>query len=337
MSEKKEVILITGGAGYIGSHAAKLFLEKGYRVVVFDNLSHGWREALEILKKLGDLQFVKGDLRNKKDLEKTFAKHKISSVLHFAALCSVNDSMEQPETYFENNVVGSLNLLEAMREAKVKNIIFSSTCATYGETKYLPVDENHPQDPANPYGESKFLVERMIKWYAELHGFKYIILRYFNVCGASSDGMIGDSKKPSLLLMQNAVRGAMGIEPFFYTCATVKTHDKTPVRDYIDVEDLAEAHYAAFAYLNQKGKSQILNLGNGKGFSVKEIVTEVEEVFGIKIPKKKAFARKGEYAEIFADPRKARKILKWKSKKTLQMSIESLRKWYEKKPKGYAG
>jgi len=336
ISKRKETILITGGAGYIGSHAVKLFLEKGYKVIVFDNLSRGWRESLEILKKIGPLEFVKGDLREKKDIEKVFKVRKIAAVLHFAALCSVNESMEQPELYFENNVSGSLNLFEAMKKAGVKNIIFSSTCATYGEAKYLPVDEKHPQDPANPYGESKLLTEKMLQWFGALHGFKYAILRYFNVCGAASDGLIGDSKKPSLLLLQNAVRGVMGIEPFFLTCPTVRTRDKTPIRDYIDVEDLVEAHFQAFEYLSREGKSQILNLGNGRGFSVKEIVSQVEKSFGVKMAKRKASARKGEYAEIYADPGKAKKILKWKPKKSLKDSIESLRKWYENKPTGYA-
>lgn len=168
-------ILITGGAGYIGSHAVKLFLEKGLEVVSFDNLSRGFSEPMEILKKYGKLESVKGDLRNKEDISKVFKENKIDAVAHFAALCSVNESMEQPELYFENNVLGSLNLFEAMREAGVKNIIFSSTCATYGETEYLPVDEKHPQNPANPYGESKLLTERMLRWYGSLHNFKYAI------------------------------------------------------------------------------------------------------------------------------------------------------------------
>jgi UDP-glucose 4-epimerase len=335
MKNSNKTILITGGAGYIGSHAVKLFLEKGYEVIVFDNLSRGWRESMEILKKIGSLHFAKGDLRKKRDIEKVFQRHKISAVLHFAALCSVHESMEHPELYFENNVLGSFNLFEKMRKAEVKNIIFSSTCATYGETKYLPVDEKHPQEPANPYGESKLLTEKMLRWYGDLHGFRYVILRYFNVCGAAADGLIGDSKKPSLLLVQNAVRGAMGIEPFFLTCPEVKTPDKTPIRDYIDVEDLVEAHFLAFDHLQKEGKSQILNLGNGKGFSVKEIVSEVERRFGVKMPNQKAPARKGEYAEIYADPRNAQQILKWQAKKNLKDSTESLRKWYENRPQGY--
>jgi len=332
---KRKTILITGGAGYIGSHAVKLFLKKGFDLVVFDNLSRGYREPLDILKQSDNLKFAKGDLRNKKEIREVFAKYKIDAVIHFAALCSVNESMEQPELYFENNVAGSLNLLEAMREFKVKKIIFSSTCAVYGEAKYLPVDEKHPQEPANPYGESKLMVERILNWYGMTHKFNFVILRYFNVCGADSEGAIGDSKKPSQLLMQNAVRGAMGIEPFLYTCAKVKTSDHTPIRDYIDVEDLVEAHYAAYNYLEREGKNEILNLGNGKGYSVKEIVREVENQFGIRMKKSKGLARKGEYAKIYANSKKAMKILKWKPKKNLSDSVKSLRRWYEKFPKGY--
>lgn len=329
-------ILITGGAGYIGSHAIKLFLEKGCEVISFDNLSRGFEEPFQILKKYGKLQGVNGDLRNKEDIRKVFKENKIDAVAHFAALCSVNESMEQPELYFENNVIGSLNLFEAMREAGVKNIIFSSTCATYGETEYLPVDENHPQNPANPYGESKLLTERMLRWYGSLHNFKYVIFRYFNVCGADTKGEIGDSKKPSSLLVQNAVRGAMGIEPFSYTCQEVDTPDKSPIRDYIDVEDLANAHYMAYEYLlKTDNKSEIFNLGNGAGWSVKEIVSKVEQEFGAKMVKKEGQTRKGEYAKIYADTSKAFKILKWKPVKSIEDSILSLRKWYEKYPNGY--
>jgi len=328
-------ILITGGAGYIGSHAVKLFLEKGFNVVVFDNLSRGFFESVKILKKFGNLKFVKGDLRNKKDIEKVFKNHKIDAVIHFAALCSVNESMEKPELYFENNVFGSFNLLEEMRKRDVKKIIFSSTCAVYGETKFLPVSEDHPKNPANPYGESKLSVEKMIEWYGKTHNLDFAILRYFNVCGADRDGVIGDSKKPSSLLMQNAVRGAMGIEPFFYTCQKVKTSDGTPIRDYIDVEDLVNAHYLTYKNLEKGGKSDIFNLGNGKGYSVKEIVSEVENQFGVKMEKKKGKARKGEYAKIYADNSKAKKILKWKPEKGIAESVLSLKKWYEKYPKGY--
>lgn len=329
-------ILITGGAGYIGSHAVKLFLEKRFEVISFDNFSRGFKQPLEILKKYGKLKIIKGDLRNKKNIKKVFSENNINTVIHFAALCSVNESMEQPEIYFENNVVGSLNLFEAMREACVKNIIFSSTCATYGEAEYLPMDEKHPQNPANPYGESKMLTEKILRWYGSLHEFKYVIFRYFNVCGAEAKGEIGDSKKPSSLLVQNAVRGAMGIEPFSYTCQKVDTPDKSPIRDYVDVEDLVNAHYLANEYLQKtSNKSDIFNLGNGEGWSVKEIVSKVEQVFGKKINKKNGGVRKGEYAKVNADPSKAFSILKWKPQKSIEESILSLKKWYEKHPHGY--
>lgn len=332
----KRTILITGGAGYIGSHAVKLFLKKGFDVVIFDNLSRGYEDAVDILKKMGNVELVKGDLRNREDIKKAFEGRTLDAVLHFAALCLVNESMERPELYFENNTFGSLNLFEAMREHGVKDIVFSSTCAVYGETEYLPVDEKHPTRPTNPYGESKLLTEKILRWYGELHGFQYAILRYFNVCGASSDGSIGDSKKPSQLLVQNAVRGALGIEPFEYTCPTVDTPDGTPIRDYINVEDLIDAHFAAYTHLQDGGKSDIFNLGTGAGSSVREIVSKVEEVFGVRIPERKsAEPRKGEYAKIYAKLGKAKQALGWKPKRTLRDSVTSLGAWYKAFPNGY--
>lgn len=340
-----ETILITGGAGYIGSHAVKLMLDNNYHVVVFDNLYRGYQEAIDILTdysnktQKGKLTFFKGDLTNKKDLEKCFSENQIEGVMHFAALCLVGESMQIPEKYFENNVIGSLNLFEVMKANNVNKIIFSSTCATYGESQYLPLDEKHPQNPTNPYGESKLLVEKILKWFNQIHKTNYIILRYFNICGADSNGMIGDSKKPSQLLLQNAVRGAMGIEKFYLTCPTVDTPDGTPIRDYIDVEDLVKAHLLAYQKLEEiKGGdtfNEIINLGNGKGWSVKEIVSEVEKTFNIKIEATKGETRPGEYAHVYADNTKAREILKWSPKKSLKDSIESLKKWYEKYPNGY--
>ena len=328
-------ILVTGGAGYIGSHAVKLFLEKGFEVVVFDNLSRGYRDAIDALSFYGKLTFVKGDLRCPAEINGLFTEHAIDAVLHFAALCLVNESMEQPQLYFHNNTIGTYNLLEAMRNNFTKKLIFSSTCAVYGESQYLPVDEKHPLNPLNPYGESKLLSEKMIRWYGEIHGFTYSILRYFNVCGASTDGRIGDSKRPSQLLMQNAVRGAMGIEPFFLTCPEVATPDKTPIRDYIDVEDLVAAHAAALQYLEKSAGGEIFNLGNGAGYSVKQIVNKVSEVCGVAIPMVKGETRKGEYASIYAQPEKANTRLSWKTEKSLESSIRSLRKWYEGHPQGF--
>ena len=332
----RRTVLITGGAGYIGSHAVKHFAEKGFEVIIFDNLSRGYEDAVAATQKFGNVRLIKGDLRNREDIREVFKGNNISSVLHFAALCLVNESMEQPELYFENNAFGSLNLFEAMREHDVRNIVFSSTCAVYGETAYLPVDESHPTDPTNPYGESKLLTERKLRWYGDIHGFRYAILRYFNVCGASSDGSIGDSKRPSQLLMQNAVRGAMGIEPFEYTCPVVDTPDGTPIRDYINVEDLVDAHFDAYRYLQEGGMSDVFNLGTGTGNSVREIVSKVEEAFGVRIPEKKSNTpRKGEYAKIFAEPAKARRVLGWEPKRTLHDSVTSLGTWYKSFPNGY--
>lgn len=332
------MILVTGGAGYIGSHAVKLLLEKGEKVAVIDNLFRGYKQVIEVLQdKYGadNLKFFKADLKNYDEVEKVMAQVKPDGVMHFAALCLVNESMEKPEMYFENNVGGTLNLLKVMAKNGVKNLVFSSTCAVYGESKYLPVDEKHQTVPSNPYGESKLISEKMIGWMAEIHKFNYVVLRYFNVCGADHDGLIGDSKKPSQLLMQNAVRGALGIEKFQLTCPRVETKDGTPVRDYINVEDLAKAHYKAMEYLRNNGKSEIFNLGTGKGNSVLEIIEEVEKVSGKKIERSQGEARKGEYAEIYADNQKITKLLGWSPEKRLQDGVESLVKWYTGHPNGW--
>jgi UDP-glucose 4-epimerase len=329
-------ILITGGGGYIGSHVAKLFLEKGFPIVVLDNFARGYRDPLRIISKIGNIEVEEADLLDADGVRDIFKRYNIGAVLHFAALCIVNESVEQPDLYMKSNVEGTRNLLDAMREADVRHIIFSSTCAVYGEAETLPVDESHPLHPANPYGASKLAAEDLIRQASKEYEFHSVIFRYFNVCGASSDGLIGDSKKPSQLLVQNAVRGAMGIEPFAYTCGDVDTPDRTPIRDYIDVEDLARAHFLGYEYLMADGVSEIFNLGNGRGYSVKEIVSEVERQFGVTIEKKsQAEKRKGEYAQIYADLTKSRRILQFQPKKSLADSIESLRKWYAGHPDGY--
>jgi len=328
-------ILITGGAGYIGSHAVKVFLERGHKVFVIDNLSRGFGEAMDVLTGYGDLTFYQVDLQNYTEVNEVFDKHRFDCVLHFGALCLVNESMQTPERYFDNNVYGTSNLLKAMKTHRVKNIIFSSTCAVYGESAYLPIDEEHPKKPNNPYGESKLMCENEIKWMSQIHGFKYLIFRYFNVCGASEDGAIGDSKKPSVLLLQNLVRGALGIQEFELTCPKVETPDGTPIRDYVDVNDLIEAHYLGFEYLLNGGVSDEFNIGTGRGNSVEEIVCQVESVLGVTIPRKQGEMRKGESARLFASNSKIRQQLGWESKRELKDSVESLQKWYTARPNGY--
>jgi len=333
----KKKILVTGGAGYIGSVATYMLLKEDYEVVVIDNLTTGYQQPLAFFeKKYSKKQFryYKADI--KKSLESVFKKEKnIDAVLHYAASCSVNESVENPPKYFSNNVCGSQNILAAMLKFAVKKIVFSSTSEVYGESKYYPVDEKHSMNPNNPYGLSKRIVEQMIESYGDLMGMRYVIFRYQNVCGASDDGVIGDSKNPSVHLVQNAVRGALGIEPFYLTCPTVNTKDKSPIRDYVNIVDLNRAHIMALKYLDSKGKSTILNLGTGTGNSVLEIVDMVKEITGVGFPVKRGNARKGEPAVKYADIKKAKKVLGWKPERTMRDSVESLVAWYKKHPGGW--
>lgn len=333
----KKKVLITGAGGYIGSVATYLFLQKGYCVIALDNFSTGFRDPLRLLqRKFGAsrLKIYKKDICDR--LTSLFQKERgIDTVLHYAASCSVNESMENPHKYFLNNAFGTLNLLEHMAQAKVRRIIFSSTCAVYGEAQYVPVDEKHPLNPSNPYGASKRMAEEMIQWYGQQNDFHYVILRYFNVCGASPDGLIGDSKKPSELLVQNAVRGALGIEPFRLTCPRVSTPDTTPIRDYINVFDLAEAHLLACQYLQSEEKSNILNIGTGTGYSVREVIEKIQNITGNTFSVSRGSARKGEYAIMKASIAKARKILGWEPKTSLHQTVQSLVKWYSHHPYGW--
>lgn len=333
----KTKILVTGAGGYIGSVSTYLLLQNGFEVVAIDNFSTGYKKPLEVLQeKFGKdkLRFYEADLRN--DLSKIFQKEPdIKAVLHYAACCSVNESMENPQKYFFNNVCGTQNFLSQLIDQKINKIVFSSTCAVYGEAQYVPIDESHPTNPTNPYGESKRIVEQMLNWYSQLVDLKFVILRYFNVCGASDDGVIGDSKKPSSLLVQNAVRGAFDIEPFFLTCPEVDTEDKTPVRDYINVVDLNLAHLKALDYLLNGGESEIINLGTGTGNSVLEIIEKVQKQTGVKFDFKKTTPRMGEYAKMIADIKKAKKVLDWEPKRSIEDSIKALALWYQDHPKGW--
>jgi UDP-glucose 4-epimerase len=329
-------ILVTGCAGYIGSVATDLFLKNGYTIVGVDNFQTGYRQVIEVLKnKYKNFSFYERDLKD--NLDDIFQKEKdIKIVVHYAASCMVDESMKDPQKYFSNNVCGSLDLLNTMIKFNVKKIVFSSTCAVYGEAQYTPVDENHPKNPINPYGESKRMVEKIIEWYGKLLELNYFILRYFNVCGASDDGEIGDSKKPSVLLVQNAVRGALGIEKFYLTCPKVDTPDKTPIRDYINVVDLNEAHLLAVEkLLKEDNIFEIINLGTGSGNSVLEIVSKVEEITGKKIDRVFGKTRAGEYAKIYASIEKAKKVLGWQPKRKIEDSVKSLIAWYQKHPNGW--
>lgn len=330
-------ILITGAGGYIGSVAADLFLSKGFEVIALDKFLTGFKKPLEILsEKYGSSKIKIYDLDLTKDnLDEVFSAEKIDIVIHYAAFCSVDNSMKDPGSYFRNNVTGTINLLNSMNKTSIKKLIFSSTCAVYGQSKYLPIDENHPLNPVNPYGLSKKISEDIIRWYAELKEFKFVVLRYFNVCGASENGHFGDSKKPSPHLVQNTVRSALGIEKLSLSFAKVNTPDKSPIRDYIDVNDLNDAHLKAAQYLLDGGDSQVINLGTGKGYSVIEIINQVKEVTGKKVKYVEGKLRRGDPEKLIASISKAKKILGWHPKKTLSDSINSLIAWYSKHPDGW--
>lgn len=331
-------ILVTGAGGYIGSVATYTLLEEGFEVVAIDNFSTGYKESLEILqKKYGEdkLRFYKMDLK-KDDISSLFDKELgIEVVIHYAAHCLVDESMKNPQKYFSNNIGGSLNLISAMLSKGVKNLIFSSTCAVYGQSKYVPIDESHPREPSSPYGESKKIVEDIISWFSKLEGLNFVVLRYFNVCGASDDGLIGDSKRPSQLLVQNAVRGALAIEPFSLTYPEVDTEDKSPIRDYVNVVDLALAHKKSVDYLLNGGESQVINIGTGKGNSVLEIVNIVQRVTGTTFKVEKGNIREGDPAKLIASIEKAKKVLDWEPERTIEDSINSLISWYKNNPQGW--
>lgn len=330
-------ILVTGAGGYIGSVATYLLLQNGYTVVALDNFSTGYREPLRLLQeKFSSTNLSVYEIDLTKNIDAVFQKEKnIDAILHYAASCVVDESMKNPGKYFFNNVCGSQNLLTTMMKYKIQNIIFSSTCAVYGKEQYMPMDEKHPINPTSPYGQSKRMIEELMEWYGKLKNLHYVTLRYFNVCGASDDGTIGDSKKPSTLLVQNSVRGALGIEPFFLTCPEVSTPDKTPIRDYTNVSDLNEAHVKALEYLFNGGKNEIINLGTGTGNSVLEIVKEVQKITGKEFPLEKTTPREGDDPKKIASIEKAKSVLGWQPKRSLKDSVESLVKWYTKHPHGW--
>ena len=328
-------ILVTGGAGYIGSHCVIALLEKGYDVVIFDNYSTGHEKTAVTLSKLNlkgkVLDAIKGDLLNPSDLEAVFKKHDIDAVIHFAAFSQVGESMSDPGKYYRNNVAGTLNLLESMISNKVMKIVFSSTAATYGEPKYTPMDENHPQNPINPYGSTKLMIERIMDDYDMAYGLRSVRLRYFNVAGADSYGRVGESHDPETHLIPNILKSTIGNDREFSMFGTdYPTRDGTCIRDYVNVEDLAEAHILALEYLNKGGQTEYFNLGTNNGSSVKEVFDTCEKVTGKKIPVKMCGRRPGDPAVLIADNAKACKVLGWRPKKTLEDSIRTAYMWESK-------
>ncbi len=299
-------ILIVGGAGYIGSQTAKLVAAAGHRPVVFDNLVYGHRWAV----KWGPL--VEGDLADPAAIRRALEAHAVTAVIHFAAYAYVGESMTDPGKYYRNNVAGTINLLDAMVAARVRDVVFSSTCATYGEPERVPIDEGHPQRPVNAYGETKLAVERMLGWYGRAHGLRYAALRYFNAAGADPDGEVGEDHAPETHLIPLAIAAAHGQGgPLSIFGTDYPTPDGTAVRDYIHVADLAEAHLAALRALAEGAEAVHLNLGTGRGSSVREVIAAVGQASGRPVPFREVGRRAGDPPVLVADARQANARLGW--------------------------
>ncbi|MBR2033542.1 MAG: UDP-glucose 4-epimerase GalE [Alphaproteobacteria bacterium] len=315
-------VLIVGGAGYIGSHTVKHFLQNGYECVVIDNLVCGHKEAVP-----ANAIFELADLMDKASLQQVFAKHKFDAVVHFAAYSLVGESVGNPQKYYRNNVVGTLNLLDVMMENKVDKIVFSSTCATYGNPQYMPLDEKHQQLPINPYGQTKLVIENIFKDYANAYGLKYIALRYFNAAGASPEGEIGESHNPESHLIPLVLKAIKGERENIKVFGTdYDTPDGTCLRDYIHVDDLALAHRLAVEKLDEY--SGFINLGTGIPTSVLEIIKAAENVSGKKCPTVYEGRRAGDPDTLYADNKKAKEVLGWEPEYTnIEKIIQTAWNW----------
>jgi UDP-glucose 4-epimerase len=320
------MILIVGGAGYIGSHVNKLLSNKGYQTVVFDNLIYGHREFV----KWGE--FIQGDLSDKEQISDCFRKYQIEAVMHFSAFAYVGESVKKPLKYYRNNVANTLNLLEVMREFGIKYFIFSSTCATYGIPLEIPITENHPQAPVSPYGKGKLMVEDILKDLDSAYGIKHINLRYFNAAGADPDTEIGERHEPETHLIPLIIYAALVVQDSIKIFGTdYPTKDGTCVRDYIHVTDLAEAHLKAFEYLKIKNKSDSFNLGNDTGYSVRDIINTVKKVSKKDFMVIETERRAGDPAVLISSSRKASDILGWKPRYAdIETIIGTAWKWHKK-------
>lgn len=324
-------VLITGGAGYIGSHTVRLLRESGDSVVVLDTLETGHRAAI------GECPLIQGSVTDEPLLAQVFAEYAFDAVIHFAAYKSVPESMLQPERYFFNNVVGTLALLTAMQRAGVPHLVFSSTAAVYAPTEQMPIDEEAPLQPPNPYGESKRQVEQMLHWFSDCYGLRSVSLRYFNAAGASFDAVIGEDPRTAPNLIPVAVQSGLGRRPALRIYgADYPTPDGTCIRDYVHVVDLADAHRLALLYLQSGGASTTLNLGTGRGVSVREVVTAIEAVSGQALPVEFAGRRPGDPAAVWADSRRAGRQLGWRPRYGLGEIVQTAWRWHARYPDGYA-
>lgn len=319
-------ILVVGGAGYIGSVCSELLLDEGHSVTIFDNLSEGHRRALD-----PRAEFVEGDLGDRQSIEKTLGNQRPDAVMHFAANALVGESMQNPSKYFRNNIANGLNLLDAIISAGVERLIFSSTCAIFGPPERVPIDETTPPRPINPYGESKLAFEKILRWYGEIHGLKFVSLRYFNAAGASAK--FGEDHRVETHLIPNVLKVALGEKPNVEIFGTdYETPDGTCVRDYIHILDLARAHILAL----NSAKSDFYNLGTGGGASVREVIDSCRKITGRKIDIVEKPRRPGDPPRLIASSEKIERELGWKPEfQSLDAIIESAWKWHQKFPRGY--
>lgn len=324
-------ILVTGGLGYVGSHAVKLLMDEGKQVVCLDDLSYGHLGASN------GSEVVIGDIGDAVVLKDIFAKHSIEAVMHFAAFAAVGESVENPQKYYFNNIRKSLVLLQQMMEAGVKKFIFSSTAAVFGEPQVVPIPEDHPKDPTNPYGRSKLMLEQILSEYDRAYGMKWTALRYFNASGADPSGTIGEDHTPEHHIIPIVLDVALGKREKVSVFGTDwPTPDGTCVRDYVHVTDLAAAHLLALGALESGADSAVYNMGNGSGYSVKELITVAEEITGKKINAEAGPRRAGDPARLVASSEKIRKQLGWQPKYAeLKTIIETAWEWHKNHPKGF--
>jgi UDP-glucose-4-epimerase GalE len=316
-------ILVTGGAGYIGSHAADTIEQSGHAAIIYDNLSAGHRWAV------GSKTLIEADLADKLSIQRAIEQYRIEAVIHFAAHAYVGESVADPRKYFQNNAVNTLNLLGVMLDLGVKYIVYSSTCATYGIPEKLPISEEHPQRPVNPYGESKLFIERVLHWYEKAYGLRWVALRYFNAAGAS--GQLGECHDPETHLIPLAIDAALTHAPLSVFGTDYPTEDGTAVRDYIHVDDLASAHLLALDYLLKQGPSRAFNLGTGQGHSVREVLERVEHVSKMAVPHRHSSRRPGDPAVLVADNRAAIELLGWIPRRSsLREIVESAWLWHSR-------
>ncbi|MGB5596814.1 MAG: UDP-glucose 4-epimerase GalE [Crocosphaera sp.] len=330
MSDTKPTILVTGGAGYIGSHAVLSLQKAGYEVIIFDNLSYGHPE---IVKDVLKVELIIGDTNDRPLLDRIFSTRNIAAVMHFAAFIAVGESVKDPAIYYKNNVVGTLTLLEAMLTANINKFVFSSTCAIYGMPQEIPMTENHPNNPLSPYASSKYMVEKILKDFEQAYGLKSVVFRYFNASGADPSGNLGEDHTPETHLIPLALLTALKKRDNLFIFGTdYDTPDGTAIRDYIHVNDLASAHVLGLEYLLNGGDSEMFNLGNGYGFSVKEVIDTAKNVTGIDFLVKESDRRPGDAPMLVGSSEKAQSVLGWKPQYSdLETIVSHAWQWHKQR------